>query len=310
MGGWSLFRERIPARQLGSWCFAAVVPVLVRMVCGHPWHLVGALAIVSGIAVWAVWRWGGRDGDKVWLLRILFAAVAAGVLASSSAGSWPGDNYPAVPLILLGLAAWSAWKGPSAAARVGCVLFWFVLIMYLVVLGAGAKEVRLKWLVPSEGHLPWDGVVVALLPGAAVSLLKGKKGSVRILLPGAFGTAAALITAGILSPWVASHVSDPFYEMSRSLELLGIARRFEAVISAGMTVGWFCCLTLLFSVAGTAAERHKEGWGRKGIRLCAGLAGALVVASVEIPAMVLAGGACILWVVVPLLDGLKKGGKR
>lgn len=305
-----MFRERIPARQLGSWCFAAVVPVLVRMVCGHPWPMVASLAVVCGLAVWAVWRWAGKDGDTAWLLKIMFAAVAAGTLAAASGGSWPGEDHFAVPLILLGLAAWSASKGPSAAARVGCVLFWFVLIMYLVVLGAGAKEIRLAWLMPTEGELPWSGVLIALLPGAAVSMLGEDERSVRILLPGAFGTVAALVTAGVLSPWVASTVTDPFYEMSRSLELLGIARRFEAVVSAGMTVGWFCCLTLLLSVAGNVAEGHRQGWGRIGTLVSAGVAAVWVVGSLDIPAVVLAAGACFLWVAVPLLDGLKNQSKK
>lgn len=304
-----MFREKIPARQLGSWCFAAMVPALVHWVSGHPWPLVAVAVVVAGAAVWAVWSWGAGGADRLWGLRTLFAVVMAGTMARTSAGSWPGDNAPAVPLILLALAAWSAGKGPSAAARVGCVLFWFVLGLYLLILGTAAGEVQWRWLAPVKGEVPWMGVVVALLPGAAVYLLKEKKPSGRAVVPGAFGVAAVLTTAGVLSPWVAGGMTDAFYEMTRSLEVLGVARRFEAVLSAGMTVGWYCCLTVLLTVAGEAVERHKEGWGTAAVYTGAAAAGVWVLLGPALPEPVFAAGALVLWAIVPLLDKMGKARK-
>ena len=309
MGGWNLFREKIPARQLGSWCFAAVVPVLVRWMSGYPWPAVMAVAVASGVAVWTVWRQDGDRSDKLWVLRAMFATLAAGVLARASAGSWPGDNAPGVPLILLALAAWSAGKGPSAAARVGCVLFWFVLGLYLLVLGTAVREVHWRWLMPSKGDIPWMGVAVALLPGAAVYLLKAKGSSPRAVVPVGIGVVASLITGGVLSPWVAAGATDAFYEMTRSLEVLGVARRFEAVLSAGMTVGWFCCLTLLLSVAAEAVERHKEGWGRGTIYAAAAVAGGWVLLDMRVPEQVFTAFAFLLWTIVPLTNNRKKDRK-
>lgn len=305
-----MYLEKIPARQLGSWCFAAMVPTLIWYTSSSSWPVVVVVAVVAGAAVWWVWCRGGSREDKAWWLRALFAVLVAGVVAKASAASWPGDNAPGVPLILLALAAWSAGKGPSAAARVGCVLFWFVLGLYLLVLGSAAKEIQWRWLQPTSEDVPWMGLVIGLLPGAAVYLKKEQEVSLRVVVPGGFGVAASLVTAGVLSPWVAEKVPDAFYEMTRSLEVLGVARRFEAVLSAGMTVGWFSCLTILLSVVGEAVEHHKEGQGRAAVYVGAAVAGVWVLLDRRLPALVFAVSALVLWTIVPLLDNGEKERKR
>ena len=58
---------------------------------------------------------------------------------------WPNhDNYHAVPLIVLVLAAFSLSKGRRRAANVAGVLFWGLIFLLGAVLISGIKEVKLE----------------------------------------------------------------------------------------------------------------------------------------------------------------------
>lgn len=298
-----MFHKKIPARQLSAWLFAAITPVLIKLSAGTSWLVLGITAIVCSLAAWCVWKWGSQIRNRwVSLLQCVFIIILIGNLVSESAGSWPGDNYPAVPLILLALAAWSAQKGPSAAARVGTVLFWFVIIMYLVVFGAGVKDIQPKWLTPQWAGPDWNSVVLLLTPAVAAVLLKqDEKWGPRLLLPAAFLLGAAIIVAGVLSPDVAEKTENTFYEMSRSLNLLGVAKRFEAVISAGMTVGWFALLTLYLTICGRFLENAKKDMEKSGVWIGAVGAAAWMLFGMHISGEILAIIAAVFWVGIPIL---------
>lgn len=298
-----MFREKIPSRQLSAWLSAALIPVLIQTMAGMPWVWLALVCIISGAAVWAVWRWGARTYPN-WLsaAQMIFLAILLGKLMEEVGRSWPTGHQTAVPLIVLAVAVWSALKGPSAAARVGCVLFWFIIVVYLVVFGAGVKDVDADWLKPRSGSVAWIGVVLTFLPGAASVLLQpGQRWGVRLLLPVVFALAGSLITVGVLSPEVAEASNDPFYELGRSLNLLGIAKRFEAVISAAITVGWFALMTLLLSLCGTLFEQIKMGGGRIGVWFGAILSAALMLCGLHIPMVLIVGLAAVFWVILPLL---------
>ena len=229
-------------------------------------------------------------------------------MLSYTGQSWPEGDSTAVPLILLALAAWSAQKGPSAAARVGAVLFWFVLIMYLTVFGAGVKDINLPWL-KSRWNLPDAlGFTVLLLPSASVCLLgTGRKGNGRMVLTVVFTVVAAVITLGVLSPDVAGETSNAFYEMSRSINLLGVARRFEALISAAMTVGWFALISLLLTLCGVLAQNFLAGWGKTGVWLGAVAAACVKLCELHISPWILLLAGAVFWVAMPIVtQGLGK----
>lgn len=208
----------------------------------------------------------------------------------------------AVPLILLALAAWSSQKGLSASARVGCVLFWAVLAIYIIVIAAGAKEAQMQWLRPADTELDWDLIVLSLTPAAASILLKKeRRWGPRLLLPGVFILCASAITAGVLSPMVANELENPFYEMSRSLNVFGVAKRFEAVVSAGMTVGWFGLLSLYLSICGKYFEGIRHGWGRIGVFVGALFSALWLLCNLHIPKGILVILVAVFWVAAPLL---------
>lgn len=299
-----MFRETIPARQLSAWLFAAMTPVLIQFLGGTPWLWVEIAGVVSIGAVWSVWRWGiGVQRRWLSLLQVVIIIIVLSQLAGESAQSWPvGNSYPAIPLFLLALAAWSAQKGPSAAARVGTVLFWAVLLIYLLVFGAGVKEIELEWLMPRWSEPNWMGLLLLLTPAVAVHLLRhDEKWGVRLMLPKIFALCAAAITAGVLSPIVAERTNNAFYEMSRSLNLLGVAKRFEAFISAGMTVGWFALMSLYLSICGKLSERLHAGWGRTGVWTASIVAAVLMLCDLHIKDWILLILVTIFWVLIPVL---------
>lgn len=305
-----MLRDRIPARQLSAWIFAAITPVSIQLLCGGSWVWIGIAGATAGLMTLLVWQKGWRPSKWQCPILFIYIVVLISQLLSKASQSWPvGNSYPAVPLILLFLAAWSAQKGLSAAARVGAVLFWVVLIVYLVMLGAGIKDVNLPWLKPK-----WDtpdplGLTVLLLPAGASLLGSGGKCTTKLFMPMVFTIAAAIITAGVLSPAVAEVTPSAFYEMSRSINLLGVARRFEALISAGMSVGWFALMSLLLSMCGVLAQIFLKRRQRSGVwtGACAAVLGMLCGLHISGYFLLLAGA--VFWVLLPLLTqglGLEK----
>ena len=304
-----MFRDGIPARQLSAWLAAGMIPVLIQLLSGTSWVWVFLGGAASTAITLTVWRFGAEEYPR-WLrvLQMLFAVIFLGEMSAKAGGCWPAGNSTAVSLILIALAMWSAQKGLSAAARVGTVLFWFVIIMYMVVFGAGAKDIDPKWLKPDSGAGNLLGLALLLLPcGVSVLLRRQARWGVRLVLPAVFALAAALITAGVLSPELAVAAEDPFYEMGRSLSLLGIARRFEAIISAGMTVGWFALISLLLALCGKLFACIYEDKGRAGVWIGAVLSSLWLLCGMHIGDLIIAILAAVFWVVLPILtQGIDK----
>lgn len=304
-----MFRDKIPSRQLSAWLFAGMTPVLIQLLGGSSWIWVAVAGVISLLIVACVWRLGWDPNRWQAFVLLAFTIIVLGSVLRECDESWPvGNSYPAVPLIVLALAAWSAQKGPSAAARVGAVLFWIVLIMYLVVFGAGVKDVQLRWLKPAWNAPDAMGLLIFVVPAAAACLLRSEsKWTMRLSLPVVFTVAAAIITVGVLSAPVAMRLKEPFYEMSRSISLAGVARRFEALISAGMTMGWFALTSLLLCVCGKCVQRMFAGWGKTGVWLGALAAGGWMLCGLHISGRILLFGGALFWVAVPLLtQGLGK----
>jgi hypothetical protein len=304
-----LFREKIPARQLSAWLFTAIVPVGLQLMSDSFWGWGGIGGIFGFVLSWMIWHNPREIGKAESIILLIYVWVLLGELLDCTAQSWPvGKSDPAVPLILVVLAAWSGHKGPAAAARVGTVLFWVVLGLYLAVFAAGAQDMQIRWLVPHWNTPDELGILSLLLPCAAAGLLQnpaspGKKGWLTVL----YLVAGAMITAGVLSPAQTTEMSNAFYELSRSLNFLGVARRFEALICAGTTVGWFALLSLLLTLCGTYFQNIFSGGGRTGVWLSAVGGTVLKLCGLHINPMLLLMMGAVFWVAMPLLaQGLGK----
>ena len=295
--------HKIPHRQLTAWLAAAVIPTAIQITGGTSWLSILLVCIATLSCVWLRWRFGAEPTGKVnAVMQIALLTAVLTTACRASALSWPSGAPHFIGIALLSLAMWSVSKGISATARVSCVLFWFVLLLYLVLLGAGLKDVKPQWLIPGKGDVDAFGCVLLLTPTlAGIHLNKKETLKPRLLLIGAFCIAASVITLGVLSPQVAAIREDPFYEMTRSLSLLGQARRFEAVLSAGMTVGWFSVFTLCLTLCARWAEKYRTAWGRKGILGAAVAALAILLCEVHIGGSLLLVLCAIFWVLIPLL---------
>lgn len=270
---------------------------------GSSWLSVLLACTVCLLCVWLRWNFGTEPKGKIiavsqWLLLVLIL----GTVSRASIQSWPKGGHSVVAVVLLVLALWSAWKGPSACARVGCVLFWFVLLLYLVLLGAGVKDIQISWLKPIKGDVSSFGCILLLTPAAsAIHLNKRESLKPKLLLIGVFSITACLVTAGVLSPKVAAGKENAFYEMTRSLNLLGQARRFEAVLCAGATAGWFALMSLHLSLCAKIAEKLRTGWAKWGMIAASVSAAVILLCDLHIPGNFLLIMTAVFWVLIPLL---------
>ena len=294
---------KIPHRQLTAWLAAALIPTTIQLIGGASWLTVLLVATVSLLFIWLRWDFGAAPKGKLaavlqWLLMVAVLITACRYAAKS----WPGGEHPVVGIILLSLAVWSVSKGTSAAARVGSVLFWFVLGLYLILFGAGVKEVQFSYLQPVAGDPDAFGCVLLLTPASAAIHLYNRKGRKhRLLLIAVFVVVASALTTGVLSPVVAVKKENAFYEMTRSLNLLGQARRFEAILSAGMTVAWFSLLTFYLSLCAYHAETAHTRRKKKGSVIAALVVVIALLCDLHIPGILLLVFGAIFWVLLPLL---------
>lgn len=301
-----MYKNKLHPSQLTAWLVGAMVPTVIQLTAGASW--VGVLLSAALGLLWSAlcWKWAEAPGVRlICLLQWVLLVAVMGALSQKIPEAWPRGGHKAVSLILLALALWSAWKGPAACAAVGCVLFWFTVPLYLILLGAGLGQVQPKWLVPVPTEVSSLAILLLLTPAAAsIHLYKGEKCPPRLLLTVVLCTLAAAVTAGVLSPTVAAVKENPFYEMSRSLNLLGQARRLEAVVSAGTTTGWFSVLAVYLSLCGCWAGRFQPGLGKKGMAAAAMLVAASVLLNWEIHGgfLLICAGFC--WVLLPISTSL------
>ena len=311
-----MFREKVPQYQLAAWLFVAVSAPLIQLVGKSGW----LTTLVTGVALLGLcWLVTALPTSKIlqkkWfcLLQLPVIALVTAEFAKWSVDAWPtGTDFPVVPLMLLTLAVFSALHGASVASRVPSVLFWFLAILYGIVLAAGSKNVKAQWLTPSW-KLPEEGLLLTLLLPAVAVLLPREKGRImHLVFPVLllFLAAAALWTVGTISPNVATEVPWPFYESSKSLSLLGVAERFESLVSVAMTLGYFSLYSLLLSAAGSVGENLKPGWGKGALVACGIAASVLTLFVIHTAQVLLVIFTLIAWCFLPLFGGFTELWKK
>ena len=295
-----MWKNNLSQSQLTAWLVGALVPTVIQLAAGASWLSVLLTASVCLILAAMCWQWGEAPKGK--FLCLVQWGLLVSVLATVGQQipqAWPKGGHKAVSLILLALALWAARKGTGACACVGCVLFWFTVPLYLLLMGTGVPRIKPQWLRPGGETVSALGAVLLLTPAAAsIHLYNRKRPQPRLLLIPVLCTLAASVVSGVLSPAAAAVEAAPFYEMIRSLSS---ANRFEAVLSAAVTVGWFSFLVLGLSLCGQWAEHFRPGWGKRGMTAAAFLAALGVVLSWSVPGPALLLPAAILWVFVPLV---------
>lgn len=298
-----MYNHDLPQRQLTAWLCAALIPTVIQLTAGTSWLNVLLACSLSLLCIWARWGLGAEPKGKTAIfLQWAFLTLILGMTCKAAAQSWPSGSTPAVGIILLLLALWSVSKGVSASARVGAALFWVVLLLYMIILGAGVKDIRPEWLLPAQSDVDPFGCVLLLTPAVgAIHIYKKETPKARLLLIGVFCTAASLVTVGVLSAKVSQVRDHAFYEMTRSLNLLGQARRFEAVLSAAVTAGWFSLLSFYLATCAKLAEKLRPGTGKKGSIVAVLIAAVFLLCNLHIPKLPVLVLSAVFWVFQPLL---------
>ena len=217
--------------------------------------------------------------------------------------SWlSGDVYPWVPLILLTLGCVSAQRGMENAARVGSILFWLVVLVYVSVVIAGTSVAEGMELSCNVGVVDERLIVVFLIPAVA-AIWKDWSASVPIGALGGvllFAVLLSVMITSALSLPVAVNTEMPLHKWVQGLSFAGTLRRFEAIVSVALNMGWFALLAYLVSVAGKLANAIKDGTYGKGCWGSAVGAALIMVSMNGIGPRMLSLGSVVMWVITPV----------
>lgn len=275
-------------KQISRCLIGAMIAPLITVSAGESWLWLLAVTGICGVAALCgrpLGKWGS-------ILQWAAAVVALAILLPQAQQCWPTDPHPAVPLVLLTLAAWSAVKGFHSVARVGCVLFWFIIIMYSAVMLAMIPEVKVQYMKPTWGMGSWTTVLLLLLPAAP---LIGRTSN-KAWIAGIIASVAAFITTAVLSGPVSNKGQNAFYEAVRCVKM-----RLEPVLGAGATVGWFLLLTVLLSVSGECAARLHDKIRTIAILVSGTIGAVTLLCGLHIPSWIGVIFIAISWVLMPLL---------
>ena len=274
---------------------------------GWLWTALGGAA--AGLTLWLLERCrlpaeGACPGPcrGAVVLAALVLLPCAAFAARLSAAAFPQTaGSPVAALLILGLAAAAAQRGAERLDRCAAVLLRLCAILLGAVLVFSAPQAKPEWLVPELR--PWEGVLayaLLLLPGLLLWLRPAGRtpGRAFAVLPCA--AAVPAVTAGVLSPVLARR-PYAFLTLAKSVSILGVMRRFEALACAGLLTGGFCLTALLLSCLETACRRALPG-REKALRITAAAAAAgLVFVDLNKAGLVLLALAPTFCVLAPVL---------
>ena len=196
----------------------------------------------------------GRVGLGILTAGLLLLCVWAG---RDSALAFPETAGRPLAACLAVSLAWAAvWRGAEVPGRCAAVLVRLLALLYGVVLLFSLPQLRGEWLrpIPDRGGA-LRCFLVLLLPGAGLCLEReGRAGFPwQAWIAAALAGFGALVTAGILSPALAAEPMA-FYTLARSVSILGVMQRFEALISGAQLISGFCLCALLLAAARSLLE--------------------------------------------------------
>lgn len=292
--------------QLSIWVITAMLGPILYFSQGN-WLDTLVVSLVLSAATGCAVRYGKHWNGPIYnIVQLIWLALILAHFLGYSSACWPtGDRtFPVIPFTLLILAAASSIKGYDATANGMSIVFWMGLFLIGIVFVAGFWNIEPRNLYPKTQNIDAQTMLVFMLPGA-VGLIKGKK--FRLKASAAIIVLAVAITAwiaGILSPVIALQVTWPFYEAAKTVELFDVAKRFEALVSVGVTLCNYALYSLLLCAAASIGERF--GRRRESVVICVGISASLILLGASIKPDILLVLSIIFWVILPLFGILSK----
>lgn len=247
---------------------ALVLPACLLCARWSVWRVVcGAVAAL--IILYCISRMADRLPEDFRLprwycaLRLGWCALTLGWCAALTRGLFPQSDSVVIPAVMLLLAATACAKGKGAPARVGAVLWPFVLAMLAVVFVFAIPDIRLSGL-QDTGALWQAGCAAALLllPGMQ-PLRRGRAkriGFLLLALP--IVCIPAVVCMGLLGSVQTTALELPMYAATQSISVLGVMERFEVLLSGALTASSFCVMCYLIE-NGIDGLPWQEPFGRQ-----------------------------------------------
>lgn len=305
-------QDRISTPQWTAWLLAAAVGPILSMAGRGGWISIAIFSVLCIVVSLCVMKYGTGEIPK-WLagLECLWLILVIGSIAKQSGTCWEDAKMEwLIPGLLLILAGFATQHGAGQASRVGATLIWVILPILGIVLLAGTIDAQVSW-IREAGEVP-EGVLIALLLLPCITVfLPGRETQNRskvVLLLCVIAIAGSVLLDATLGAQVAQEAENGFYEFCKSVNLFGVAERFEALVACALTGGWFALYTVLLSVAYHFGEKlfpQHPNWFLWG---CVAISVA-VMCTLHIPTQWLAVGTLIFWGFLPVLaQGL--GGEK
>ena len=302
--------SKITATQLGIWVITATAGPVFYYGDGNWFWLIPVAILLCAITALSVCCGRHWEGAVYRFVQFLWIGIMLSQFLSYSALCWPTgrQTFPVVPLTLLVLAAISASKGTKSAANGISVVFWMSLFILGIVLVAGAQNVDCSLLNPNREGVSAPMLLALLLPAAAGFLSREKCTMLPYISIAVLAIVVSLRIAGNLGYQVAQTMAWPFYEAAKSVELFDLAKRFESLVSVGVTLCNYCLYSLLLSASAEVLEKYMGR--RESVIVSATIAATLMLLEVSINPAILFLISLLFWVILPLLGVLKKKEKE
>ena len=290
----------MPHEAWRKWLLAALIAPVCTLASGCGWGI--SLIAVSGLCLGAVTSRFTECPRYLAAGQLVWAMVMLAQLLQLSSKAWLSPTaWPAVPLVLLALAAW-ACSHPLRACRSGAACFWAAAGLVGFFLLQSIPRVQIQYLRPAFWGEGEELFSVLLLTGTGWLLCPNHRQTAAPT--GLLAILVSVSVGGVLSPAVAKQVSHPFLEMSRSGHTL------EAPLCAGLTVGWFCTVTYLLVLASTMLDillpvriKNQIPQPMKSVSLAL-LAAAMLLCRFAVDGQWLAVGSLLFWVIFPAVTQL------
>lgn len=260
--------RRIPGAQMNAWVLTAAVGPILSVIGRNGWMTVLIAAVASGALSFCILSCKQVKLPR-WLcvLELVWIAVFISGIGRISSTCWAEESFPAIPVVLLILGAFAASRGSAPAARAGATLAWLVIPVFAIVAIAGTADVNTSW-IRMELEIP-DSVLISLLLTPCLCAFLPQESTVGIrwsaAILGVLSVIGAVLMDGLMGATGAAHADNSFYEFSKSINLFGIAKRFEALIACVLTGSWFALFVLILSATYHLTEEIFVSAGKYGV---------------------------------------------